>query len=220
MGFFKEKFVDPAVANVKGKANQIYGKGKQKFNSFLDTRPGGAESAGFLRGDLVESVYDSTIGAIALNTKERAQELIGEAGRGFENVGLQAKKALATPITDPLALTGNLVKTPVTLINETASMIAKTVGSTVKFMHTGYEGFIGRPVDRIATQIREKIGYIPLIGGILGKTMSGSLNVANRLMSTPFQVAEWTREKLGQVSDKYIFDPIRGATMNEAAAPA
>lgn len=207
---------------ISGKAKELYGKGFQKFKSVAGTRKGGAESTGFLRGDVVESLSDMAVGAIVLNTYDRVNEVLGRARSGFENTAIQTKKAFATPITHPGALIGNVVKTPIVIANEATDLAATTIGSIAKFAHDGYEGVIARPADRLAIQAEQKLGYIPVIGKPLGTITAATINIANKLLWTPFRIMEWTREKVGKVMDKG-FNWVRGKTAGsgaQAATPA
>jgi hypothetical protein len=215
---FLQSMADKTTGAMKNKANQLYGKGKVQVESLLGTRPGGAESAGFLRGNVGESLYDMTVGGIGLNVKHRLSRVFDQTGRAVENTALQTKKSLfSTPLTQPIDLIKNSIMTPIVAVNEAADLAATVAGSGITGAHEAYEGIIGRPVDRLAAEIKDKIGYIPVVGGIVGGLGAGTLNLANRLVSTPFKVAEVIRQKVGAVSDKYVFDKIRGVTMNEGA---
>lgn len=204
------------TAPVTSKMNQLYGKGKQKFTSILDPREGAAQSTGFLRGDIFEAGYDALIGATLLNTKDKVVEVLQKGGSGLENTMLQAKKAFGTtPITSPVKLAGNIIKLPIVAGVEGADFVASGIGTGYQWLRDGVEGAILRPVDLISTQARQKLAYIPVVGNVLGIGVSGTLNVMNKLISTPLKVTDWIRGKVGAVLD-WSFNKVRKHTIDEA----
>lgn len=205
------------TAPVTNGLNSIYGKGKQQFNSLLDPREGAAHSTGFLRGDATEALYDVTIGALGINTRDRLVKVLNQAGTGLENTAIQFKKAFGTtPITAPVALAGNIIQLPVVGINEMADVTATTIGAGYDWIRASLEGG-RRAVDYISAQTRDKLSRIPIpyLGKILGVGVSGILfNVPNKILGAPLKVTDWVRGKVGKVLD-WSFNKVRHYTIEK-----